>query len=60
MPAISETIDWAANTGTSAHPGNALDAQHGSRHAKCDLLKFQEDIENVKGEVAAITAKVAK
>ena len=24
------------------------------------ILKFQEDIENVKGEVAAITAKVAK
>ena len=56
MPAISETIDWA-RTLLLLH-ADALDAQC-SRHIERDL-KFQEDIDNVKGEVAAITAKVAK
>ena len=57
MPAISETIDWA-RTLLLLH-ADALDATM-VRDTLNVILKFQEDIDNVKGEVAAITAKVAK
>ncbi len=54
-PAISETIDWA-RTLLLLH-AESLDAQL-VRDTLNVILKFQEDIENVNGEVMAITSKV--
>ncbi|HCG70911.1 MAG TPA: ATPase, partial [Gammaproteobacteria bacterium] len=50
-------IDWA-RTLVLLH-AEALDANM-VRDTLNVILKFQEDIENVKGEVSAITAKVAR
>ena len=57
VPAISETIDWA-RTLLLLHT-EALDADL-VRDTLNVILKFQEDIENVDGEIAAITAKIRK
>ena len=54
-PAISETIDWA-RTLLLLH-ADSLDPQL-VRDTLNVILKFQEDIENVNGEVMAITSKV--
>ena len=54
-PAISETIDWA-RTLLLLH-AESLDPQL-VRDTLNVILKFQEDIENVNGEVMAITSKV--
>ena len=54
-PAISETIDWA-RTLLLLH-AERLDPQL-VRDTLNVILKFQEDIENVNGEVMAITSKV--
>ncbi len=54
-PAISETIDWA-RTLLLLH-AERLDPQL-VRDTLNVILKFQEDIENVDGEVMAITSKV--
>ncbi len=54
-PAISETIDWA-RTLLLLH-AERLDPQM-VRDTLNVILKFQEDIENVDAEVAAITSKV--
>ena len=56
-PAISETIDWA-RTLLLLH-AESLDAKL-VRDTLNVILKFQEDIENVNGEVMAITSKVVK
>ncbi len=57
VPAISETIDWA-RTLLLLHT-EALDPQL-VRDTLNVILKFQEDIENVDGEINAITAKIRK
>ena len=54
-PAISETIDWA-RTLLLLH-AKSLDPEL-VRNTLNVILKFQEDIENVNGEVLAITSKV--
>ena len=54
-PAISETIDWA-RTLLLLH-AERLDPQL-VRDTLNVILKFQEDIENVNGEVMAITNKI--
>ncbi len=54
-PAISETIDWA-RTLLLLH-AERLDPQL-VRDTLNVILKFQEDIENVNGEVTAIASKV--
>ena len=56
MPAISETIDWA-RTLVLLH-AEALDANM-VKDTLNVILKFQEDIDNVKSEVPALTAKVS-
>ena len=57
LPAISETIDWARTLvllhAESLEPKMVKDTLN-------VILKFQEDIENVSGEVNALTAKMAK
>ena len=57
LPAISETIDWARTLvllhADSLEPKMVKDTLN-------VILKFQEDIENVSGEVNALTAKIAK
>ena len=57
LPAISETIDWARTLvllhAESLEPKMVKDTLN-------VILKFQEDIENVNGEVNALTAKIAK
>ena len=57
LPAISETIDWARTLvllhAESLEPKMVKDTLN-------VILKFQEDIENVSGEVNALTAKIAK
>ena len=57
LPAISETIDWARTLvllhAESLEPKVVKDTLN-------VILKFQEDIENVSGEVNALTAKIAK
>ena len=57
LPAISETIDWARTLvllhAESLEPKIVKDTLN-------VILKFQEDIENVSGEVNALTAKIAK
>ena len=57
LPAISETIDWARTLvllhAESLEPKMVKDTLN-------VILKFQEDIENVSGEVNALTAKLAK
>ena len=57
VPAISETIDWA-RTLVLLH-AESLDADL-VRETLNVVLKFQEDIENVHGELAALTSKVVK
>ncbi len=57
VPAISETIDWA-RTLLLLHT-EALDPQL-VRDTLNVILKFQEDIENVDGEINALTAKIRK
>ena len=57
LPAISETIDWA-RTLLLLHT-ESLDPQL-VRDTLNVILKFQEDIENVDGEITAITSKVLK
>ncbi len=57
LPAISETIDWA-RTLLLLH-AESLDPQL-VRDTLNVILKFQEDIENVDGEITAITSKVLK
>ena len=57
LPAISETIDWA-RTLLLLH-AETLDPQL-VRDTLNVILKFQEDIENVDGEITAITSKVVK
>ncbi len=57
LPAISETIDWA-RTLLLLH-ADTLDPQL-VRDTLNVILKFQEDIENVDGEITAITSKVVK
>ena len=56
MPAISETIDWA-RTLVLLH-AEALDPKM-VKDTLNVILKFQEDIDNVKSEVPALTAKVS-
>ena len=57
LPAISETIDWARTLvllhAESLEPKMVKDTLN-------VILKFQEDIENVSGEVNALTSKIAK
>ena len=57
LPAISETIDWARTLvllhADSLEPKMVKDTLN-------VILKFQEDIENVSGEVNALTAKIAR
>ena len=57
LPAISETIDWARTLvllhAESLEPKMVKDTLN-------VILKFQEDIENVSGEVNALTAKIVK
>ena len=57
LPAISETIDWARTLvllhAESLEPKMVKDTLN-------VILKFQEDIENVSGEVNALTAKIAQ
>jgi MoxR-like ATPase len=55
VPAISETIDWA-RTLLLLH-SESLDAEL-VRSTLNVILKFQEDIINVQGEITAITNKV--
>ncbi len=57
VPAISETIDWA-RTLLLLHT-EALDPQL-VRDTLNVILKFQEDIENVDGEINSLTAKIRK
>ncbi len=57
VPAISETIDWA-KTLLLLHT-ESLDSQL-VKDTLNVILKFQEDIENVDGEIASITAKINK
>ncbi len=57
VPAISETIDWA-RTLVLLH-AETLDPDL-VRETLNVVLKFQEDIENVQGEVAALTSQVVK
>ena len=57
VPAISETIDWA-RTLLLLHT-EELEPQL-VRDTLNVILKFQEDIENVEGEINAITAKIRK
>ncbi len=56
-PAISETIDWA-RTLLLLHAAS-LDAEL-VRSTLNVILKFQEDIENIDGEINSITAKINK
>ena len=57
LPAISETIDWA-RTLVLLH-AESLEPKM-VKYTLNVILKFQEDIENVSGEVNALTAKIAK
>jgi len=57
VPAISETIDWA-RTLMLLHT-ESLDAKLVQDTLNV-ILKFQEDIENVKSELTTLTAKVRK
>lgn len=57
VPAISETIDWA-RTLLLLH-SESLDPEL-VRDTLNVILKFQEDIENVEGEINAITAKITR
>ena len=57
VPAISETIDWV-KTLLLLHM-ESLDSQL-VKDTLNVILKFQEDIENVDGEIASITAKINK
>lgn len=57
VPAISETIDWA-RTLLLLHT-EVLEPQL-VRDTLNVILKFQEDIENVQGEINSITAKIRK
>ncbi len=57
VPAISETIDWA-RTLMLLHT-ETLEPQL-VRDTLNVILKFQEDIENVDGEINALTAKIRK
>ena len=57
VPAISETIDWA-KTLLLLHT-ESLDSQL-VKDTLNVILKFQEDIENVDGEIASITTKINK
>ncbi len=57
VPAISETIDWA-RTLLLLHT-ETLEPQL-VRDTLNVILKFQEDIENVEGEINALTAKIRK
>lgn len=57
VPAISETIDWA-RTLLLLHT-ETLEPQL-VRDTLNVILKFQEDIENVDGEINALTAKINK
>ena len=57
VPAISETIDWA-KTLLLLHT-ETLDPKL-VKDTLNVILKFQEDIENVDGEIASITAKINK
>ncbi|NOX50792.1 MAG: MoxR family ATPase, partial [Gammaproteobacteria bacterium] len=56
-PAISETIDWA-RTLLLLH-ADSLDPEL-VRSTLNVILKFQEDIENIDGEINSITAKINK
>ena len=57
LPAISETIDWARTLvllhAESLEPQLVKDTLN-------VILKFQEDIDNVQGEVNALAAKITK
>ncbi|HEX7037197.1 MAG TPA: MoxR family ATPase [Pseudomonadales bacterium] len=57
VPAISETIDWARTLlllhTETLDPGLVRDTLN-------VILKFQEDIENVRAELPALTSKVVK
>ena len=57
VPAISETIDWA-RTLLLMHT-ETLDPEL-VRETLNVILKFQEDIENVDAEIAALTSKAVK
>jgi hypothetical protein len=57
VPAISETIDWA-RTLLLLH-ADTLDPQM-VRDTLNVILKFQEDIENVNGEITTLTSKALK
>ena len=57
VPAISETIDWA-KTLLLLHT-ETLEPQL-VKDTLNVILKFQEDIENVDGEISSITAKINK
>ena len=57
LPSVSETIDWA-KTLLLLHT-ESLDSQL-VKDTLNVILKFQEDIENVDGEIASITAKINK
>lgn len=57
VPAISETIDWARTLlllhTETLDPGLVRDTLN-------VILKFQDDIENVRAELPALTSKVVK
>lgn len=57
VPAISETIDWA-RTLLLLH-ADTLDADL-VRDTLNVILKFQDDIENVRGELTTLTSKAVK
>jgi len=55
VPAISETIDWARTLLLLHADSLDPDLVRGTLNV---ILKFQEDIVNVQGEISAITSKV--
>ena len=57
VPAISETIDWA-KTLILLH-SETLDAEL-VRQTLNVILKFQEDIETVSGELASVVGRALK
>ncbi|MDZ4290609.1 MAG: MoxR family ATPase [Hydrogenophaga sp.] len=57
LPAVSETIDWA-RTLVLLH-ARELDADH-VRNTLNVLLKFQDDIDNVDGEINALVTKAVQ
>ena len=57
VPAISETIDWARTLVLLHAETLAPDLVRETLNV---VLKFQEDIENVEGEVAALTSRAVK